>query len=46
MGDAAVEEEAASNWGPRAAVIAAMMTSRPATRTLGIRRVVVRAGSL
>src|SRR6266516_5601242 len=45
MGDAAVEDEDASNWEPRAAAIAAMTTSRPATRILGIRirRVVVRA---
>ena len=43
MGDAAVDDEDASNWEPRAAAIAAMTTSRPATRILGIRRVVVRA---
>ena len=47
MGDAAVEDEDedASNWEPRAAAIAAMTTSRPATRILRIRirRVVVRA---
>jgi hypothetical protein len=44
----AVEEEDAGNWEPRAAATAAMTTSRPATRILriGIRRVVVRAGSL
>jgi hypothetical protein len=43
MGDVAVEDEDddASNWQPRA--IAAMTTSRPATRILRIRRVVVRA---
>ena len=41
-----VEDEDASNWWPRAAAIAAMTTSRPATRILGIRRVVVRAGWL
>jgi hypothetical protein len=48
MGDAAVEDEDASDWYPRAAAIAAMTTSRPATRILRIRirRVVVRAGSL
>jgi hypothetical protein len=46
MGDAAVEDEDASNGSPRAAAIAAMATSRPATRILGIQRVVVRAGSL
>jgi hypothetical protein len=45
MGDAAVEDEDASNWLPRAAAIAAMTTSRPAARIMGIRRVVVRAGS-
>ena len=46
MGDAAVEDEDASNWEPRAA-IAAMTTSRPATRIqrIRIRRVVARAGS-
>ena len=46
MGDAAVEDDDdASNWEPRAAAIAAMTTSRPATRILRIRirRVVVRA---
>jgi hypothetical protein len=48
MGDAAVEDEDAGNWCPRAAASAAMTTSRPATRILRIRirRVVVRAGSL
>jgi hypothetical protein len=54
MGDAVVEDEDsvgdedAGNWWPRAAAIAAMTTSRPATRILRIRirRVVVRAGSL
>jgi hypothetical protein len=48
MGDAAVEDEDGSNWEPRAAAIAAMTTSMPATRILRIRirRVVVRAGSL
>jgi hypothetical protein len=46
MGDAEVGDEDAGNWWPRAAAIAAMTTSRPATRILGIRRVVVRAGSL
>jgi hypothetical protein len=47
MGDAAVEDEDASNWEPRAVAIAAMTTSRPATRIqrIRIRRVVVRAGS-
>ena len=46
MGDAAVEDEDAGNRWPRAAAIAAMTTSRPATRILRIRvrRVVVRAG--
>jgi hypothetical protein len=45
MRDAAVEDEAASNWVPRAVAIAAMTTSRPAARILRIRirRVVVRA---
>jgi hypothetical protein len=46
MGDAAAEDEDASNGWPRAAAIAATTTIRPATRILGIRRVVVRAGSL
>jgi hypothetical protein len=54
MGDAAVEDgdaiedEDAGNWSPRAAAIAAMTTSRPATRILRIRirRVVVCAGCL
>jgi hypothetical protein len=54
MGDAtledrdAVEGEDASNWEPRAAAIAAMTTSRPATRILRIRirRIVGRAGWL
>jgi len=54
MGDAAVEDddavedEDASTWWPRAAAIAAMTTSRPATRSqrIRIRPVVVRAGSL
>jgi len=46
MGDAAVEDEDAGNWWPRAAAIAAMTTSRPATRILRIRRIVVRAGLL
>jgi hypothetical protein len=53
MGEAALEDEDAregedpSNWLPRAAAIAAMTTSRQATRILRIRvpRVVVRAGS-
>ena len=47
-GDAAVEDEDASNWEPRAAAIATMTTSRPARRILRIRirRVVARAGSL
>jgi two-component system response regulator VanR len=47
MGEGAVEGEDA-NWLPRAAAVAAMTTSRPATRILRIRirRVVVRAGSL
>jgi hypothetical protein len=45
MGDAAGEDEDASEWKPRDAAIAAMTTSRPAIRILGIRRVVVRAGS-
>jgi hypothetical protein len=43
MGDADVEDEDAANWKPRAAAIAAMMTSRPATRIQRIRRVAVRA---
>jgi len=43
MGDAAVEDEEASNWEPRTAVIVAMTTSRPATRILRTRRIVVRA---
>jgi hypothetical protein len=45
--DATVEDEDASNW-PRAAAIAAMTTSRPATRILRIRirRVAGRAGWL
>jgi hypothetical protein len=46
MGDAAVEDEDASNGWPRAAAIAAMTTIRPATMFLGLRRIVVRAGSL
>jgi hypothetical protein len=54
MSDAAVEDEDAvddqdaSTWLPRAAAIAAMTTSRPATRILRIRirRAVVRAGSV
>ena len=48
MGDEAVEDEDASDWSPRAAAIAAMTTSRPATPILRIRlrRVVVRAGAL
>jgi hypothetical protein len=46
MGRAAVEDEDASNWVLEAAAIAAMTTSRPATRVLGVRRVVVRADSL
>jgi hypothetical protein len=54
MGDAAVEDEDAAededagNCEPRAAAIAAMTISRPATRILRIRirRVVVRAGLL
>jgi hypothetical protein len=52
MGDAAVEDEDAvegedaGNWSPRAAAIAAMTTSRTATRIrrIRIRRVAVRAG--
>jgi hypothetical protein len=45
MGDAAVEDEDTVNCEPRAAAIAAITTSRPATRILRIRirRVVVRA---
>ncbi len=47
MGSAAVEDEGedASSWEPRAAAIAAMTTSKPATRILRIRirRDVVRA---
>jgi hypothetical protein len=45
MGDAAVEDDDASNWYPRDAAIAAATTSRPATPILRIRirRVVVRA---
>jgi hypothetical protein len=48
MGDAAVEGEDAGDWWLRAAAIAAMRTSNPATRILRIRvpRVVVRAGCL
>jgi hypothetical protein len=48
MGNAAVEGEEASNWAPRAAAIATMTTSRPATLILRIRirRVVVRADAL
>jgi hypothetical protein len=50
MGDAADEDEDedAGNWEPRAAAIAAITTSRPATLILRIRirRVVVRAGLL
>jgi hypothetical protein len=47
-GEDAVEDEDAGNWSPRAAVIAAMTTSRTATRIqrIRIRRVVVRAGCL
>ena len=37
MGDAAVEDEDAGNWEPRAVAIAAMTASRPATRILRIR---------
>jgi hypothetical protein len=46
--EAAVEDEDPSNWSPRTAAIAAITTSRPATRILRIRirRVVVRAGPL
>jgi len=45
MGDAAVEDEDASNWEPRAGAVAAMTTSRPATwiQRIRIRRVVGRA---
>ena len=45
MGEAAVEDEDAGNWDPKAAANAAMTTSRPAARILRtrIRRVVVRA---
>jgi hypothetical protein len=43
MGDAVVEGENASNWWPRAAEIAAVTTTRPATRIVGIRGVVARA---
>jgi hypothetical protein len=46
MGKSALDDEDASNWEPRAATIAAKTKSRPATRILGIRRAVVRAGSL
>jgi hypothetical protein len=48
MGDAAVEDEDASNWEPRSAAIATMTTSRPATTILRIRirRLAVRAGFL
>jgi hypothetical protein len=42
----AVEDEDVGNWWPKTAAIAAMTTSRPPTRIPGIRRVVVRAGSL
>ena len=45
MSDSVVEDEDASNWWPRDAAPAVMATSRPATRILGIRRV-VRIGSL
>src|SRR5439155_5166026 len=47
MGDAAVEDEDASNSELRAAATTAMPTSRPAVRIrrVRIRRVVVRAGS-
>jgi hypothetical protein len=34
MGDVAVEDEDAVNWEPRPPAIAAMTTSRPATRLL------------
>ena len=42
MGDAALEDEDAGNWEPRAAALTAMTTSRPATRIRRsrIRRVV------
>jgi hypothetical protein len=48
MVDAAVEDDDAGNWWPRATAIAAITTSRPATRVLRIRirRVVVRAGGV
>jgi hypothetical protein len=41
------EDEDPADWSPRAAAIAAMMTSRPATRILRSRtgRVALRAGS-
>jgi hypothetical protein len=42
MGDVAVEAEDASN---EAAAIDAMITSRPATRIVGIPAVLVRAGA-
>jgi hypothetical protein len=44
----AVEGEDASNWWPRCTAIAAMTTSRQATRILRIRirRVLLRAGLL
>ena len=34
MRDAGIEDEDAGNWQPRAAAIAAMTTTRPATRIL------------
>jgi hypothetical protein len=46
MGDAAAEDEDACNWYPRAAPIAALTTSRPATTILGTGWAVVRAGWL
>jgi hypothetical protein len=44
MGDATVEDDNRTRAKPRLAAIAAT-TSRPGTRILGTRRVVVRAGA-
>jgi hypothetical protein len=46
MGDSAAGDAEAGTWKAMAAGIAAVTTSRPATRILGIRRVVVRGGWL
>lgn len=45
MGGAGLEDEDPSDWKPRAAAIAAMTMSGPGTRILGLRGVVVGAGS-